>query len=259
MLKARVIPTLLWKGLSLVKGKSFDSWRPVDSVLPAIKIYCMRDVDELILLDIAATVQGKPLDYESVADFSEECFVPLTVGGGLRTIEQVKEVLRSGADKVAVNSAAYDDISFISRIADRFGTQCIVASVDFRREGSTYQCYSHAGEKARAIDPVTWAVKLQEAGAGEILLTSIERDGTMEGYDLELIRMVSDAVSIPVIASGGARDYQDFADAIQKSGASAVAAASIYHWTQQTPLEAKRFLHDHGIPVRLSAGSMRSV
>jgi len=256
MLKTRVIPTLLWKDLGLVKGKSFDSWRRVDSVLPAIKIYCMRDVDELILLDVAATLNGRSLDYESVAEFSEECFVPLTVGGGLRSIEQVKEVLRSGADKVAINSAAYDDIVFVSRVADRFGTQCVVASVDVRLIDGAYRCYSHAGNQARDVDPVNWARQLEKAGAGEILLTSIERDGTMEGYDLNLIRMVSDAVGIPVIASGGARDYEDFLRAITDGGASAVAAASIYHWTHQTPGEAKRFLHEHGIPVRLAASGV---
>lgn len=240
MFKVRVIPTLLWKNVGLVKGVGFDSWRRVGTVLPAIKVYNTREVDELILVDIAATAEGRDPDYESVEEFAAECFVPLTVGGGIRHMEQITRLLRAGADKISINTAAYEDLDLILRAGGRFGSQCIVASVDARRlSDGRYECYSHSGTRPTGREPAEWVSQLESLGAGEILLTSIERDGTMQGYDLELIRRVVERVRIPVIASGGA-------------GASAVAAASLFHFTQQTPLEAKRYLADRGIPVRLA-------
>ncbi|MGY2196677.1 imidazole glycerol phosphate synthase subunit HisF [Pseudomonas gingeri] len=260
MLKVRVIPTLLWKGLGLVKGAGFDSWRRVGPVLPAIKVYNARDVDELILVDITATQEGELPDHDSVNDYSEECAVPLTVGGGITSVEQVLALLHSGADKIAINSAAYVNPGLIEAAAARFGAQCVVASIDARRmDDGSYRCFSHAGTRDTGREVEEWARELAARGAGEILLTSIDRDGTMEGYDLPLVERIARAVDIPLIASGGAGSYQHMIDAVQQAGASAVAAASIFHFTELTPAGAKSAMQAAGIPVRRNfVGEARS-
>jgi imidazole glycerol-phosphate synthase subunit HisF len=253
LLKVRVIPTLLWKGEGLVKGVGFNSWRRIGSMLPAIKVYNSRDVDELILVDILASQEQHAPDHASVADYSLECSVPLTVGGGITTLDHIVALLRAGADKISINSQAYETPQLIDQAAARFGTQCVVASIDARRNpDGTYSAFSHSGTRETGRDPVTWAAELADRGAGEILLTSIERDGSMQGYDLVLIERVAKAVPIPIIASGGAGNYSDMVAAVLESGASAVAAASIFHFTEQTPAGAKRALHAAGIPVRRS-------
>jgi imidazole glycerol-phosphate synthase subunit HisF len=251
VLKVRVIPTLLWKQFGLVKGVGFDSWRRVGPVLPAVKVYNQREVDELILLDIVAHAGDAELDYESINEFGQDCFVPLTVGGGITRIEQVQRLLRAGADKVSVNTAAYERPGLITEIAQRHGTQCVVASIDVRsRPEGGWQCFSHAGQQATGRDAVAWAREAEARGAGEILLTSIERDGTMQGYDLGLIASIVQAVSIPVIASGGAGSYAHMVEAVTQAGATAVAAASMFHFTEQTPAGAKAALAAAGVPVR---------
>lgn len=256
MLKVRVIPTLLWKGLGLVKGVGFNSWRRVGPVLPAIKVYNARDVDKLILVDISATAECELPDHDSVSDFSEECAVPLTVGGGINGLEQVLALLHNGADKIAINSAAYATPSLIDAAASRFGAQCVVASIDVRlMEDGSYRCFSHAGSRDTGRDALDWARELAARGAGEILLTSIERDGTMTGYDLALVEQIALAVHIPVIASGGAGSYQHMIDAVQQAGASAVAAASIFHFTELTPVGAKLAMQTAGIPMRRNFNS----
>ena len=251
MLKVRVIPTLLWKDYGLVKGIGFDSWRRVGTVLPAIKVYNTREVDELILVDITATAEAREPDYESVAEFSAECFVPLTVGGGIRTLEHITNLLLAGADKVSINSAAYETPALVTEAANRFGSQCIVASIDARRmPDGRHECISRSGTMPMGRRPADWAREVEALGAGEILITSVERDGTMQGYDMELIQQVTSVVQIPVIASGGAGNYDHMAATIRTGRASAAAAASIFHFTQQTPLEAKRHMASLGIPVR---------
>ena len=251
MLKVRVIPTLLWKKFGLVKGVRFDSERRVGPVLPAIKIFNSRDVDELILLDICASSEQLAPDFESIADFSEECFIPFSVGGGVASVEYARMALRSGADKISINTAAYANPRLIEEIAHSFGSQSIIASIDVRRSGeNNWICFSNAGVKNEGVDVVAWAKTVESMGAGEILITSIDCDGLMLGYDLDLISAVVKAVKIPVIASGGAGCYQDLIDAVIISGASAVAAASMFHFTEQTPLEAKRAMQKSGIPVR---------
>lgn len=251
MLKTRIIPTLLWKNFGLVKGIGFDSWRRVGPVLPAIKVYNTRDVDELMLLDITASQEKTAPDWDSLHDFADECFVPFTVGGGITSIEHIRQLLRAGADKVSINTAAYADPRLVEDAARRFGAQCIIASIDARRtEEGRYLCYSHSGTVATGRYADDWARELAARGAGEILLTSIERDGTMQGYDLGLIASVVRAVNVPVIASGGAGNYDHMRQAITEAGASAVAAASIFHFTEQTPAEAKAALEAAGIPVR---------
>jgi len=250
MLKIRVIPTLLWKNLGLVKGVGFDSWRRVGAVLPSVKVYNTRQVDELVLVDISATDENREPDYESIAEFSAECFVPLTVGGGVRSIEHVKKLLLAGADKVAINSAVYENPQLVRDTATRFGAQCAVVSIDVRNLDGRYECFSESGKRATGREPIDWARQVEDLGAGEILLTSVERDGTMNGYDLELLSAVSSAVEIPVIASGGAGNYQHMYEAISEGKASALAAASMFHFTEQTPVEAKNFLASKGLPVR---------
>jgi imidazole glycerol-phosphate synthase subunit HisF len=252
MPKIRVMPTLLFKDVGLVKGVAFDSWRRVGSAMQAVKVYNMREVDELVYLDITATNDGRPPDFETVDDLADECFMPLTVGGGVRTVEHVRRLLKVGADKVAINSAAVEQPALIREIADRFGSQCVVVSIDARRRADgTYESYTHAGRRPVGKDPAALAKDAEAMGAGEVLLTSIDRDGTLQGYDVELTRLVSDAVSIPVIASGGAGTYAHMAEVLRGGRASAVAAASMYHFTEQTPLAAKQYLREAGFPVRL--------
>jgi len=257
MLKIRVIPTLLWKGPGLVKGVGFDSWRRIGTLMPAIKVYNARDVDELILLDITATRDQREPDYATIEELAAECFVPLTVGGGVHSVEVVRRLLRAGADKVAVNTASFSDPDFVRRASDMFGAQCIVASIDARRAtDGRYLCHSHSGtmETDRTVERHSrW---LEEQGAGEILVTSIERDGTMAGYDLDLIRAVTSSVRIPVIASGGAGRLDDFVEVVRDADASAVAAASLFHFTEHTPAEAKAHMAAHGLPVRCSVAGL---
>lgn len=250
MLKVRVIPTLLWKQFGLVKGVGFNSWRRVGPVLPAVKVYNQREVDELVLVDITAHQSNDDPDFESIDEFGQDCFVPLTVGGGITRIEQVQRLLRAGADKIAVNTAAYAQPELVSKIAQRHGAQCVVASIDVRAQDRGWTCFSHAGQQATDREVVAWARELEDRGAGEILLTSIERDGTMRGYDLDLIETVVRSVKIPVIAAGGAGSYQHMVEAVTQAGASAVAAASIFHFTEQTPAGAKAALAAAGVPVR---------
>jgi cyclase len=233
-----------------VKGVGFDSWRRVGTVLPAVKVYNARDVDELIIVDIAASGENRAPEAQWVRGFAPYCFVPLTVGGGITTVDQIAELLRAGADKVSVGTAAYASPQLIEQGARRFGAQCMVVSIDARRGvDGQLSCLSHSGSIPTARDPVGWAMELADRGAGEILLTSVDRDGTMTGYDLELISAVCSAVDIPVIASGGAGNYAHMIEAV-RAGASAVAAASMFHFTEQTPAEAKSALAQAGIPVR---------
>lgn len=254
MLKTRIIPTLLWRDEALVKGKGFDSWRRVGSILPAIKVYCTRQVDELMLLDITATPQGREPDFDTIADVSRECFVPLTLGGGIRTMAHIREMLRAGADKVAVNSAFFANPEIVTEGAQSFGSQCIVVSLDARRNADgTHQCFTQCGTVATGQLVEDAAREAERRGAGEILVTSIERDGTMQGYDIELIAKVSRAVRIPVIAGGGAGSPEHLLAAVNEGHANALAAASIFHFTQHTPLDMKQFLAQHGIPTRITA------
>ena len=252
MLKTRVMPTLLFKDVGLVKGVRFDSWRRVGSVMQSVKVYNMREVDELVFLDITATGEGRRPDFETVDEIADECFMPLTVGGGIASVDDVRRLLQVGADKVAINTAAVTTPERVTEVAQTFGSQGAVVSVDARRHGDgSYEVFTGSGTAATGLDPADHAREVERLGAGEILLTSIDCDGTMEGYDLELVRRVAGAVSIPVIASGGAGSPADMAAALLDGGASAVAAASIFHFTEQTPLEAKHYLRGRGIPVRL--------
>ena len=251
MLKVRVLPTLLFKDLGLVKGVQFNSWRRIGSAPQAVKVYNLREVDELVFLDIEATRAGRSPDFQTIDEIADDCFMPLTVGGGVRTLEDVRHLLKVGADKVAINTAAVEDPDFIRAASGTFGAQCIVVSIDVKcHPDGRREVYTRSGTRPTGLDIVPTAKRMEAAGAGEILLTSIDRDGTMTGYDTELVRRVCESVSIPVIASGGAGSWEHMAAAIE-SGAAAVAAASIFQFTEKTPLEMKRGLISRGIAVRL--------
>lgn len=250
MLKTRVIPTLLIRDVNLVKGPAFDSWRAVGAPMQSVKVFNRREVDELILLDIAATPGGRGPDIDMVSVLAQECFVPLTVGGGITQLDDIRQLLLVGADKVSINSAAYASPDFVTAASNAYGAQCVVAGIDYRAHADgRRECFSRCGTVAMGRDPVEWAKELERLGAGELQVTSIERDSMMEGYDLRTIGDIAAAVSIPVIASGGAGSYADMVGAIS-AGASAVSAASLYLFTQATPLEAKAHLAAAGIPVR---------
>ena len=252
MLKVRVMPTLLYKDVGLVKGERFDSARRIGSLMQAVKVYNMRQVDELVFLDITATADGRDPDFALIDEFADECFMPLTVGGGIRSVAHVDRALAVGADKVAVNTAVLEVPGLVGEIARRFGAQCVVASIDARRVGEgRHEVFVRSGTMATGLDPAELAARLEGEGAGEILITSIDRDGTLLGYDLELVRRVASAVRVPVIASGGAGSYADLDAALRDAGASAVAASAMFQFTQQTPLGAKQYLRERGVPVRL--------
>lgn len=251
MLKVRVIPTLLYKDFGLVKGQRFDSRRAVGSPMQAVKVYNRRGVDELVFLDVAATLNEREPDFALIDDLADECFMPLTVGGGVQTVEHVRRLLQVGADKVAMNTVVVERPEVVEAAAGQFGAQCVIASIDVRRdERGAPEVWTRSGTVPTGMDPAVLAAHAEQLGAGEVLLTSIERDGMMCGYDVDLIAAVSSAVTIPVIASGGAGCYEDLVGALRDGGASAVAAASIFHFTEQTPLEAKLHLRAAGFPVR---------
>ncbi len=252
MVKTRIIPTLLYKNFTLVKGVQFDSWRRVGSLMQAVKVYNMREVDELVFLDIAATLENRPPDFSLVDDFADECFMPLAVGGGIKTVVDIRRLLQYGADKVVINSAAFLTPNIIRDAAGKFGSQCIMVSIDAKKISTgKYAVFIRSGTELTSIEPTEFAKQVEAMGAGEILLTSIDRDGTMQGYDIELIRSVTGAVSIPVIASGGAGNCEHTFEALAKGGSSAIAAASIFHFTEITPLLIKQFLKQRKINVRI--------
>lgn len=249
MLKVRIIPVVLLKGYSVVKSIRFSEMRNLGNPIVIARIYNTRNVDELVLLDIDASKKGSKIDSYTVEDVASECFMPLTVGGGLKTIEDITEMLAKGADKVALNASARADADFITRASHVFGAQCIVVSIDVITVDGRYFVYSHEEAKATSLDPIEWARRVEELGAGEILLNNVTHDGMMNGCDLELVRRVCEAVSIPVIAVGGVSCPED-AVAMISQGASAVGAASIFHFTSHTPQSLRDSLEEGGFPVR---------
>lgn len=249
MPKVRIIPTLLTDGINLVKGERFDSWRTVGFVAGAARVFSMRDVDELVVLDVRASQESRRIADLLIESVAECLSIPLTVGGGIRSLADVEAALRSGADKVVIGSAVHEDPSFIARAADTFGSQAIVGSVDVAVDGG-FQTSSNSGRQKHALSAVELAHRFENLGAGEILLQSTVRDGTQVGMDLVSIADVAGSVNIPVIASGGAGSYQDILLAVE-AGASAVAAGAIFQFTQQTPAGSRDYLAQHGHPVRV--------
>ncbi|GAB4528471.1 MAG: imidazole glycerol phosphate synthase subunit HisF [Amphiplicatus sp.] len=251
MLKIRVIPCLDVKDGRVVKGVNFVNLRDAGDPVAAAVAYDAAGADELCFLDISATHEGRGILLDKVAETAERCFMPLTVGGGVRASEDFRNLLLAGADKVAVNSAALADPAFITEAAERFGSQCVVVAIDARRTApDRWEAFTHGGRKPTGIDAVAFAEEAARRGAGEILLTSMDADGARSGYDLDLLRAVAGAVSIPVIASGGAGTL-DHLVAGARAGASAVLAASIFHFGDHTIAEAKAALAAAGLPARL--------
>ncbi|KQM47249.1 imidazole glycerol phosphate synthase subunit HisF [Sphingomonas sp. Leaf208] len=248
--RARVIPCLDVADGRVVKGVNFVELRDAGDPVEQARAYDAAGADELCFLDIGASYEGRGTILDVVRRTAAVCFMPLTVGGGVRTADDARALLLAGADKVAVNSAAVERPELVADIAERFGSQCCVASVDARRSGEGWEVFTHGGRRATGIDAITHALKLAELGAGELLVTSMDRDGTRSGYDLDLIRAISDRVSVPVVASGGVGGLDDLVAGIRDGHASAVLAASIFHFGQASIGDAHAALAAAGIPVR---------
>lgn len=253
MLTKRIIPCLDVMGGRVVKGVNFLNLRDAGSPVEAAQLYDEQMADELVFLDITASNEKRDIILEVVARTAEKVFMPLTVGGGITTMDKIRELLLAGADKVSINTAACQDPNFIKKSSERFGSQCIVVAIDAKRkaDGPGWEVYTHGGRTPAGLDAIEWAKKVQQLGAGEILLTSMDRDGTKIGYDLELTRQVSEAVSIPVIASGGAGGLEDLYDALTAGKADAVLAASIFHYSEFSVAQVKEYLRGRGLPMRI--------
>ncbi|PTX94324.1 imidazole glycerol phosphate synthase subunit HisF [Opitutus sp. ER46] len=252
MLSRRIIPCLDVNAGRVVKGVKFQELRDAGDPVQCAKAYDAQGADELVFLDITASSDNRGIMHHVVAATAEQCFMPLTVGGGLRSVGDIEAMLKSGADKVSLNTAAIKDPALIQASSDRFGAQCIVVAIDAKREpdGRSWRVYTHGGRNRTELDAIAWAERAASLGAGEILLTSMDADGTLAGYDLGLTRAVSDAVGIPVIASGGAGKLDHFAEVLDAGHASAVLAASLFHFGTFTIPQVKDYLADQGVPVR---------
>jgi cyclase len=251
MLTARVIPCLDVKDGRVVKGINFVDLRDAGDPVEQARVYDKAGADELCFLDITASHERRDIMLDVVRQTAEECFMPLTVGGGVRSTEDIRILLAAGADKVAMNTAAVDDPELVRAGAEKFGSQCIVVAVDAKRDGQGgFQVFTHGGREAAGLDALDWVKRLAALGAGEILLTSMDRDGTRAGYDVELTRAVADALTIPVIASGGVGVLDHLVEGVRDGHASAVLAASIFHFGEHTIAEAKAHMAAAGVPVR---------
>jgi imidazole glycerol-phosphate synthase subunit HisF len=255
-LAKRIIPCLDVDNGRVVKGVQFLDIRDAGDPVEIAKRYNMEGADEITFLDITATHEGRATTVHTVEKIASEVFIPLTVGGGIRTVDDIRTMLNAGADKVGINSAAIYNPDFVKTASDRFGAQCIVVAIDAKKvsqagEIPRWEIFTHGGRKPTGINAVEWAIRMAEYGAGEILLTSMDGDGTKKGYDLDVTRAISDAVPIPVIASGGVGNLQHLCDGVTEGRADAVLAASIFHFREYTVPQAKEFMRAQGIEVRL--------
>ena len=252
MLKIRIIPCLDVKNGRIVKGVNFKNLKDAGDPVLTAQVYDELGADEICFLDIAATLENRDVTLDLVRKTSEKCFIPITVGGGIRTIEDIRHLLLNGADKVSFNSAAIRDPDIISTAANKFGSQCIVVAIDAKKtKNDKWEIFSHGGTKETGIEAISFAKDMQERGAGEILLTSMDKDGTKDGYDIELTKLISDSLNIPVIASGGAGKLEHFKSVLEKGKASAILAASIFHFGEISIKQVKSYLRSKGIPVRM--------
>jgi cyclase len=249
----RIIPCLDVTGGRVVKGINFVNLRDAGDPVEVAKAYDAAGADELVFLDITASSDARNIVIDMVRRVAETVFIPFTVGGGIRTVDDFKAILREGADKISINSSAINNPQLISDAADKFGSQCVVVAIDAKRrkDGSGWNVYKNGGRIDVGLDAVEWAMKAEKMGAGEILLTSMDCDGTKAGYDIELTRMISENVSIPVIASGGAGTKEHFYDALTKGKADAALAASLFHYKELEIIDLKRYLQEKDVPVRL--------
>ncbi|MEE4254682.1 MAG: imidazole glycerol phosphate synthase subunit HisF [Desulfuromusa sp.] len=255
MLTKRIIPCLDVKDGRVVKGVNFVGLRDAGDPVEAAEAYSDQGADELTFLDITASSDNRGIILDVVAKTAERVFMPLTVGGGVREIADIRNLLNAGADKVSINTAAVQNPEFVRKAAERFGSQCIVVAIDARRvpcsQPPAWEVYTHGGRKETGIDAIAWAEQMERLGCGEILLTSMDCDGTKDGYDIALTRAVSDAVEIPVIASGGVGNLEHIREGLVEGGASAALAASIFHFKEYTIAECKEYLQQHGVAARI--------
>jgi cyclase len=251
-LKVRIIPCLDVKDGRVVKGVNFVNLRDAGDPVEQAAVYDAAGADELTFLDITASSDARDTLYDVVARTAERCFMPLTVGGGVRVVEDVRKLLLAGADKTSINTAAVSRPDFVREAAEKFGSQCVVVAIDARQVSpGKWEVFTHGGRTATGLDAIDWAQRMASLGAGEILLTSMDRDGTEKGFDLDLTRRVADSITIPVVASGGVGNLDHFVDGVAKGHASAVLAASIFHFGRHSIGEAKQHMAAAGIPVRL--------
>nr|WP_309575797.1 imidazole glycerol phosphate synthase subunit HisF [Moraxella osloensis] len=252
MLAKRIIPCLDVDNGRVVKGVQFVDIKDAGDPVEVAQRYNEQGADEITFLDITATHHGRDTTYHTVERMAETVFVPLTVGGGVRKVDDIRHLLNAGADKVSINSAAIFNPEFVGEAAARFGSQCIVVAIDAKKVGhNQWEIFTHGGRKATGIDAVAWAVKMAGFGAGELLVTSMDSDGTKNGYDIALMKRITDSVNVPVIASGGVGNLQHLADGVLQGGVDAVLAASIFHFGEYTVGEAKQFMAQQGIEMRL--------
>ncbi|MFP4473281.1 MAG: imidazole glycerol phosphate synthase subunit HisF [Candidatus Omnitrophota bacterium] len=251
MLKKRIIPCLDVKDGRVVKGVNFVELRDAGDPVETAKTYDQACADEIVFLDITASHERRGIFLDVVRSTAEQVFMPLTVGGGITTVEDIRDLLNAGADKVSINSAAVKDPSLVKSAAERFGSQCIVVAVDAKKTGASWNVYIHGGRIDTGRDAIEWVREVCDLGAGEILLTSMDADGTKDGYDLALTRAVCDTVAVPVIASGGAGAFDHFSDVFLKAGADAALAASVFHYGEMTVADVKQHLQKKGVEVRL--------
>ncbi len=252
MLKNRIIPCLDVNNGRVVKGINFIELKDAGDPVEQAAFYDQSGADEICFLDITASHENRVTIIDIVNKTAEKCFVPLTVGGGIKTIKNIRDLLLAGADKVSINTAAVNDINFVKEASKKFGTQCMVVAVDTKKiSANKWEVFTHGGRNKTGIDAIEFAKKAEDCGAGEILLTSMDKDGTKTGYDLDLLKKVTNKVNIPVIASGGAGNLEHLHDGIKKGGASAVLAASIFHYGEYTIKDAKEYLNSKNVSVRL--------
>jgi len=251
MLAKRIIPCLDVKSGRVVKGTQFVDLKDAGDPVKNAKVYDEQGADEIAFLDITASYEERDILIDIVRRTAEEIFIPLTVGGGVRGLEDIRKLLKAGADKVSINTAAVKDPHFVERASKRFGSQCIVIAIDAKRKGKGWEVFTHGGRVPAGMDAVLWANRVEEMGAGEILLTSMDRDGTKDGYDIELTRTISEQVGIPVIASGGVGTLEHLYEGLIHGKADAVLAASIFHYREFTIAQVKSFLKEKGVTVRM--------
>ena len=251
MLKNRIIPCLDVKNGRVVKGINFVDLKDAGDPVEQARIYSDGGADEICFLDITAYNENRNTIYEVVEKTSKKCFVPLTVGGGVRSVDDINKLLNCGADKVSINTAAVQNSEVVVESSKKFGSQCIVVAIDAKKNSNNWEIFTHGGRNNTGIDAIEFAEKMQNCGAGELLVTSMDRDGTQVGYDIELMSKISSKVNIPVIASGGVGNLDHLVDGIKLGNASAVLAASIFHYVKHSVKEAKEYLDSKGIPVRI--------
>ena len=251
MLKNRIIPCLDVKNGRVVKGINFVDLQDAGDPVEQAKIYSDGGADEICFLDITASNENRDTIYEVVKETSKKCFVPLTVGGGVRNVEDINKLLNCGADKVSINTAAVQDANVVVESSKKFGSQCIVVAIDAKKNGDKWDVYTHGGRNNSGLDALDFAKKMEDSGAGELLVTSMDRDGTQIGYDIDLMKKISKMVNIPLIASGGVGNLDHMVEGIKEGNASAVLAASIFHYGKHSVKEAKDYLNSKGVPVRI--------